>query len=149
MNSCIHIFTSALRIYNTPRRKNIGCCVHKQDSSRGNDPGQLSLVEMHKEPLIRSASLRPKDLIENKFVNLIPQYLIGEHFGVASGALSQPLHGCFCQFVHAYWSQPLLTVHKQRPILWTERIINRWTTWLHEGRGSVTPPTRQETGAVG
>src|SRR5713226_1056024 len=94
---------------------------------------------MCKQVFVRSSSLGSKHLVENEFVNLIPQDLIGECFGVASGAFREPLHSCFCQLVHAYWAQPLLAVYEQCAIFRSECIIDRWTRSLCKGRGEVAP----------
>src|SRR6266508_6202930 len=95
-------------------------------------------MKVGKESFIRSASVGPKNLAEHEFVDFIPEEFIRKCLWIPIHALGEPLYRCLRQFVQTCRAQPLLAGDKQRPILGTERMVHRWTTWLREGRGNIS-----------
>src|SRR6266568_1648080 len=84
----------------------------------------------------------PKNVIEHQLVDSIPEKLIRKCLWVSIRALCEPLYCDLSQFVQTYRPQTLLAVDKQCPILRTERIVDRWPTWLPKRRRKIAPSPR-------
>src|ERR1700694_5847771 len=93
--------------------------------------------EVREKMFVRFSPLRPKNLIEHQFVDLIPEQCIRERIRIAPAALSEPLYRRLCQLVQPHWAKPLLTVDEQCPIFRTEGIVDRWARKSLPGRGKL------------
>src|SRR5262245_37601949 len=101
---------------------------------------------MLEKMLVGLLSLWSKHLLKNQLIHFVSEHLIRKRVWISTRELCKPLDCLLGKLVQPRRAQPLLAVYKQRPILWTERIVNRWSRRPLKGRENAMPSARQETG---